>query len=95
MAIMKEKCPVCGGTIVIPEKMNVGECDSCGTQFTLSDLQRMKETQINITEEDDEEEEAEEEFRNYRTALSTDNITHENINDLCKKAEIALESEQW
>ncbi len=89
MALIKEKCPLCGGTVIIPDKMNAGECDSCGTQYSLSELQRRKE-------------EASSGFRDekspsdgYQAALSTDNIFQEDVNELCKKAQTALESEQW
>lgn len=94
MAVMKEKCPICGGTIIIAQTMTAGECDSCGTQFSLSDLQKMKEASINAVT-DDAQEAIDLAPGGYRTALSTQDIEHRNTADLCEKTEIALESEQW
>ncbi len=95
MAILKERCPNCGGTIILPPNASVGECDYCGVTYSLSELQKIKDA-INegqqITKESDcnlDEDES------YESALDTSEADEISLGELCKKAEIALESEQW
>ena len=95
MAVLKERCPNCGGTIVLPPNTSVGECDYCGATYSLSDLQKIKEAIIEgqqITKEIDCDRD---ENEYYESALDTSEADEISLGELCKKAEIALESEQW
>lgn len=71
----KERCPNCGGTIILNQSSNIGECNSCGGTYSLSDLHRIKDGS----------------FEEHKET----NASEYNIEELCKKAEIALETEQW
>lgn len=75
MAALKERCPNCGGTIILNQSSNIGECNSCGGTYSLSDLHRIK-------------------YGSFEEHKET-NTSDSNIEELCKKAEIALETEQW
>ena len=35
MTVLKERCPNCGGTIILPPNAYVGECDYCGAKQTV------------------------------------------------------------
>ncbi|MBQ9085499.1 MAG: leucine-rich repeat protein [Clostridia bacterium] len=96
MAAIKAKCPMCGGTVIIPEGKTFGECDSCAVQFSLSDLQKYKEQtgQAEHTEPEGVDIDGDG-LLDYTTALSTDNIIHESVAELCNKAEVALQAEMW
>lgn len=88
MAVINERCPMCGGTVKIPDKANIGQCDSCFTQFSLTDLQRFSDRlKYSAPEEVDED--------GYDSALSTDDIAFDSALELYQKAEDALASEQW
>lgn len=95
MEVLKERCPSCGGTIILPPNASIGECAYCGATYSLSELQEIKEA---ITEEqrvtrenncDGEEDEY------YESALDTSEADEISIDELCQKSEMALESEQW
>lgn len=95
MAVLKERCPNCGGTIVLPPNTSVGECDYCGATYSLSDLQKIKEAIIEgqqITKEIDCDRD---ENEYYESALDTSEADEISLGELCKKAEMALETEQW
>lgn len=95
MAVLKERCPSCGGTIIFFENASIGECDSCGMTYSLSDLQKIKEAisteQFNTKESNCDLRETE----YYESALDTSEVDVISLDELCKKAEMALESEQW
>ena len=95
MAVLKERCPNCGGTIILLPNANVGECDYCGATYSLSDLQKIKEAIIEgqqITKENDCDRD---ENEYYESALDTSEADEISLSELCKKAEMALESEHW
>ena len=94
MAVMKERCPNCGGMIVLASNSIVGECDHCGMTFSLSDLQKIREFNMEkqLTKEDEYDLEKNE---YYESALDTSEADEISLKELCKKAEMALESEQW
>ena len=95
MAVLKERCPNCGGTIVISNHSDTGECDSCGGVFSLSDLQKIKEaiafSQARIRENDYGSEDSE----HHEAALDTSETEEIPFEVLCVKTEMALEAEQW
>ena len=95
MAVLKERCPNCGGTIVIAKNASFGECEHCGATYSLSDLQKIKEEiaegQQIIRETDCDCDEN----KYYESALDTSEADEISLNELCKKSELALESEQW
>ena len=86
--MIKEKCPICGGTILLPEDGNVGECDSCANHFTLSELQNIQNRQ-NAASESFFDSEADD------TATAFTDPDEASVAELCKMAKLALESEQW
>lgn len=95
MAVLKERCPNCGGTIILPPNASVGECDYCGATYSLSDLQKIKEAITEgqqTTKENDCDRDGNE---YYESALDTSEADEISLGELCKKAEMALESEQW
>ena len=95
MVVLKERCPNCGGTIFISDPSGAGECDSCGSVFSLSDLQKIKETiafnQARIRENDYGAEGSE----RCEAALDTSDTEEMPFEELCLKTEMALEAEQW
>lgn len=95
MAVLKERCPNCGGTIILLPNASVGECDYCGMTYSLSELQKIKDAinegqQIAKANDCDFDENV-----SYESALDTSEADEISIDELCKKSEIALESEQW
>lgn len=95
MAILKERCPNCGGTIILPQNATVGECDYCGMTYSLSELQKIKDA-INEGQQQTKENDCDlDENESYETALDTSEADEFSIDELCKKSEMALESEQW
>lgn len=95
MAILKERCPNCGGTIILPQNATVGECDYCGMTYSLSELQKIKDA-INEGQQQTKENDCDlDENESYETALDTSEADEISIDELCKKSEMALESEQW
>ena len=95
MSVLKERCPNCGGTIILPPNASVVECDYCGATFSLSDLQKIKEaiTEGQQTTKGNDCDRGENEY--YESALDTSEADEISLGELCKKAEMALESEQW
>lgn len=95
MAALKERCPNCGGTIIILSNASTAECDYCGATYSLSDLQKIKEAisaeQTILTENA----QALNENGYYESALDTGEADEISLDELCKKSEMALESEQW
>ena len=95
MAELKERCPNCGGTIFFTGNESVGECDSCAMTYSLSDLQKIKEvfsakqiiTRVNNRELNENE--------CFETVLDTSEADEISLVELCEKAEMALEAEQW
>lgn len=90
MADLKEKCPNCGGTIVV-ENSDFGVCDSCESTFTLIELQRIKENQ-NISryyDADDSENDS------HGSAFDINGVEELSVNVLCQKTETALATERW
>ncbi len=95
MAVLKERCPNCGGTIILPPNASVGECDYCGMTYSLSELQKIKEA-INEGQQTTKENDCNrDENEYYESALDTSEADEISLGELCKKAEMALESEQW
>lgn len=95
MAALKERCPNCGGIIILPPNASIGECDYCGTTYSLSDLQKIKEATSAEQTISIENERALNENGYYESALDTSEADEISIEELCKKSEMALESEQW
>ena len=95
MAILKERCPNCGGTIILPQNATVGECDYCGMTYSLSELQKIKDA-INEGQQQTKENDCNLDKNGfYESALDTSEADEISIDDLCQKSELALESEQW
>lgn len=95
MAVLKERCPNCGGTIILPPNAIVGECDYCGMTYSLSELQKIKDA-INEGQQISKENDCNfDENESYESALDTSEADEISIDELCKKSEMALESEQW
>lgn len=94
MEVLKERCPNCGGTILLHDKSKVGECDSCGMTYSLSDLQNIKEAPIILERKAVKSEDLGEDIY-YESALDTNEADEFSVEELCKKSEMALESEQW
>ena len=95
MAALKERCPNCGGTIILPQNASVGECDYCGMTYSLSELQKIKDA-INERWQIPEENDCDlTKIESYESALDTSEADEIPVEELCKKTEIALESEQW
>lgn len=95
MAVLKERCPNCGGTIILPPDACVGECDYCGMSYSLSELQKIKDA-INEGQQISKENDCNlDENESYESALDTSEANEISIDQLCKKSEMALESEQW
>lgn len=94
MAVLKEQCPNCGGTILLIDRSKVGECDSCGMTYSLSELQQIKKNQLaskrNALKSDDLVKDI-----HHKSTMDTDEADECSIEVLCKKAEMALEAEQW
>ena len=95
MAALKERCPNCGGIIILPPNASIGECDYCGTTYSLSDLQKIKEATSAEQTTSIENERAPNENGYYESALDTSEADEISVEELCKKSEMALESEQW
>ena len=95
MAILKERCPNCGGTIILQPNANVGECDYCGLTYSLSELQKIKDA-LNAGQQTAKEDDCiPDENESYESALDTSEADEISIDELCKKSEMALESEHW
>lgn len=95
MAILKERCPNCGGTITLPPNTDIGECDYCGMTYSLSELQKIKDS-LNAGQQTTKEDDCSpDENKYYESALDTSEADEISIDELCKKSEMALESEQW
>lgn len=94
MAELKERCPNCGGTIVFADALGMGECDCCASAFSMSDLQKIKETIALSKARIRDAHSAEGSARN-ETALDTSEMAELSFEVLCVKAEMALEAEQW
>ena len=95
MAILKERCPNCGGTIVLADSESIGECDYCGMTYSLSELQKIKEAINEGQPVINKNDYALDENESYESALDTSDADGISIAELCKKSEMALESEQW
>lgn len=94
MAILKERCLSCGGTISFLQNSNVGECDYCGTIYSLSELQEMRKS-ITIRKNISKETDCDIGNKAYGSALDTSGADEISLDELCEKSEIALESEKW
>lgn len=95
MAVLKERCPNCGGTILLPQNASIGECDSCGMTYSLSDLQKMKEASAAAQSGTKQSNRDTNEHEYYEATLDTSEADEISLEALCQKAEMALESEQW
>ena len=95
MAVFMERCPACGGTIVILENASIGACDFCGTAYSLSELQKIRETLASAQSVMKEKSGDPDKIEHYESALDTSEADEISLGELCKKAEMALESEQW
>lgn len=93
MAIYKEKCPICGGTIEIQQGKTFGVCDSCGNTISLSELSRIKSQKgknqtASLVDQKSEGEE-------YSYAFDLDESSELSNKALYEKIELALETEKW
>ena len=95
MAILKERCPNCGGTIILADSESIGECDYCGMTYSLSELQKIKESITEGQQKAIENDYELDENDSYESALDISEADEISIVELCKKSEMALESEQW
>lgn len=95
MAVFKERCPNCGGIIILSESLSIVECDYCSTTYSLSDLQKIKESISTEHTKKKENNRNLNENEHYESALDASKADEISIEELCKKAEMALESEQW
>lgn len=95
VAVLKERCPNCGGTIILPQNATVGECDYCGMTYSLSELQKIKDAIMEKQQLSKGNDCDLDESGSYESALDTSEADELSIDELCKKSEMALESEQW
>ena len=87
MACFKDRCPTCGGTVTVSEGQSIGECDSCGRQYTASELRRREHSEPYGARVN--------ESGFYEDALPTDSLEDDETQDLFRRSELALASEQW
>lgn len=95
MAALKERCPNCGGTIVLPDNASVGECDYCGMTFSLSELQEIRDAAIQGLRTSKKNDTKLDGNGSYESALDTSEAIKNSTDELCEKVEMALASEQW
>ena len=95
MVKLKERCTNCGGIIILSQNASGGECAYCGMNYSLSELQKIRDA-INEGQETSKEKTCNlDENESYESALDISEADEISIDELCKKSEMALESEQW
>ena len=93
MSALKNRCPNCGGRIVIATGQNYGVCEYCDSRFTLSELQKLEQAQRLAKQNAAKaSKEKAEEHQSDPTPKSFASLTTE---ELCNNAETALTLEIW